>query len=356
MNTGSSSRTGHYRARGPSLAALRAAAESDPLESWREPFYACRPQAVASRCISDPNALRLPPRYFVPLPRRTRSRWPSTLVVPAVTCGGLDCATSRCSAGEAALDDLRLVHTEGYLQQLADGTLDARRCARSAYRGRRRCGAVRDLPPKERFSRRARRSRRPCRQPRRRHPPCLYGHGEGFCVLNDVAVATRVLQRDGLVRRALVVDLDVHQGNARPIFEATPTCSRSRCTASATTDAQNALDARCGTGRRDRRRRLPGTRCAGTSTTSWPASCRHRVLSGGRGSGAGDRYGRLALSDEGLRQRERCVLEACVSRGLKVVITIAGGYARRRSARGTALDRVRGSGQASSATPACAAS
>ena len=41
----------------------------------------------------------------------------------------------------------------------------------------------------------------------------------------------------------------------------------------------------------------------------------------------GDRYGRLALSDEGLRQRERGVLDACVSRGLPVVITIAGGYA-----------------------------
>ncbi|HSB55649.1 MAG TPA: histone deacetylase, partial [Gemmatimonadales bacterium] len=37
--------------------------------------------------------------------------------------------------------------------------------------------------------------------------------GEGFCVFNDVAVAVRVLQRDGLLRRAVVIDLDVHQGN-----------------------------------------------------------------------------------------------------------------------------------------------
>src|SRR4029079_12892412 len=37
--------------------------------------------------------------------------------------------------------------------------------------------------------------------------------GEGYCVLNDVAVATRVLQRDGAARRVLVVDCDVHQGN-----------------------------------------------------------------------------------------------------------------------------------------------
>jgi acetoin utilization deacetylase AcuC-like enzyme len=38
-------------------------------------------------------------------------------------------------------------------------------------------------------------------------------HGEGFCVLNDVAVATRALIEDGVVERVLIVDLDVHQGN-----------------------------------------------------------------------------------------------------------------------------------------------
>ncbi len=38
-------------------------------------------------------------------------------------------------------------------------------------------------------------------------------HGEGFCVFNDVAVAIRLLQRDRRIRRAAVVDLDVHQGN-----------------------------------------------------------------------------------------------------------------------------------------------
>jgi acetoin utilization deacetylase AcuC-like enzyme len=41
----------------------------------------------------------------------------------------------------------------------------------------------------------------------------------------------------------------------------------------------------------------------------------------------GDLYGRLALSDDGLRRRERHVLETCRGRGLPVAITIAGGYA-----------------------------
>lgn len=39
------------------------------------------------------------------------------------------------------------------------------------------------------------------------------GHGEGFCVFNDVAIAIRTLQAEGRIARAVVVDLDVHQGN-----------------------------------------------------------------------------------------------------------------------------------------------
>jgi acetoin utilization deacetylase AcuC-like enzyme len=46
------------------------------------------------------------------------------------------------------------------------------------------------------------------------------GRGEGYCVFNDVAVAIRVLQREERIARALVVDLDVHQGNGTAsIFE-----------------------------------------------------------------------------------------------------------------------------------------
>ena len=47
--------------------------------------------------------------------------------------------------------------------------------------------------------------------------------GEGFCVFNDVAVAARVLQRDGHARRIAIVDLDVHQGNGTAaIFRGDP--------------------------------------------------------------------------------------------------------------------------------------
>src|SRR5689334_14186559 len=51
-------------------------------------------------------------------------------------------------------------------------------------------------------------------------------HGEGFCMIHDVAVAIRRMQRDGRIRRAMTVDCDVHQGNGTAaIFAGTRTVS-----------------------------------------------------------------------------------------------------------------------------------
>jgi acetoin utilization deacetylase AcuC-like enzyme len=43
-------------------------------------------------------------------------------------------------------------------------------------------------------------------------------HGEGYCVFNDVAVALRVMQREQLIHKALIIDLDVHQGNGSAVI------------------------------------------------------------------------------------------------------------------------------------------
>ena len=49
-------------------------------------------------------------------------------------------------------------------------------------------------------------------------------HGEGFCVLHDVAIAIRRLQKEGAIQRAMTVDCDVHQGNGTAeTFAADPT-------------------------------------------------------------------------------------------------------------------------------------
>ncbi|MEO1403783.1 MAG: histone deacetylase, partial [Cyanobacteria bacterium J06635_1] len=48
-------------------------------------------------------------------------------------------------------------------------------------------------------------------------------YGSGFCIFNDLAIATRVLQRQGLIQKLLIVDLDVHQGDGTAwIFQSEP--------------------------------------------------------------------------------------------------------------------------------------
>jgi acetoin utilization deacetylase AcuC-like enzyme len=147
--------------------------------------------------------------------------------------------------------------------------------------------------------------------------------------LNDVAVAIRVLQRDGLARRALVVDLDVHQGNGTAaIFEGDAdvfTFSMHGDRNYPARKMRSTLDVGLADGMGDDeylallRGHLDGIFAGFVPDIVFYLA--------GVDPARGDRYGRLALSDEGLRQREHCVLEACRSRGLPVVITIAGGYA-----------------------------
>jgi len=155
------------------------------------------------------------------------------------------------------------------------------------------------------------------------------GHGEGFCVLNDVAVAIRVLQRDGRLRRALVVDLDVHQGNGTAaIFEGDAevfTFSMHGERNYPARKMRSTLDVALadGTGDEEYLELLAG-HLADILGRFAPEIVFYLA---GVDPVRGDRYGRLALSDDGLRRRDRHVLETCRGRGLPVVITIAGGYA-----------------------------
>jgi len=153
--------------------------------------------------------------------------------------------------------------------------------------------------------------------------------GEGFCVFNDVAVAIRVLQREGRIRRVAVVDLDVHQGNG--------------------TAAILADDPDVFTFSMHGRKNFPFHKERSRLDVDIEDGCpdstyldllgRHLgpVLDEARAdlvfylAGAdpflGDRFGRLGLTREGLRSRDRVVLSACRRRNLPVVLTLAGGYA-----------------------------
>jgi len=271
------------------------------------------------------------PDYFVPLPPShpfPMAKYP--LLYQRLRASGWLHEGRLLEPEEACLDDLRLVHTEHYLRQLADGTLDA--------------AAVRKIgvPWSPALWRRSRLATQGTLLAARaaladglaanlaggtHH--AFPGHGEGFCVLNDVAVAIRVLQREGLARRALVIDLDVHQGNGTAaIFEDDPdvfTFSMHGERNYPTRKMRSTLDVGLADGiGDDDYLALLRSHLDGILATFAPDIVFYLA---GVDPARGDRYGRLALSDGGLRQRERSVLEAGMSRGLPMVITIAGGYA-----------------------------
>jgi acetoin utilization deacetylase AcuC-like enzyme len=156
-------------------------------------------------------------------------------------------------------------------------------------------------------------------------------HGEGYCVFNDVAVAIRALQQRRRIRRAAVIDLDVHQGNGtHAIFAGDD---------SAFTFSMH--------GRRNYPfRKVPGSLDVelddGTADEFYLdmlALQLPRVLAQSRPdlvvylAGAdpheGDTLGRLRLSFDGLARRDAMVLSACREIGVPSCVTIAGGYGAR---------------------------
>jgi len=154
-------------------------------------------------------------------------------------------------------------------------------------------------------------------------------HGEGFCVLNDVAIAIEQLRAEGAIQRALVIDLDVHQGNGTAaIFAADAgvfTFSMHGDKNYPLAKMRSTLDVALPDGTDD-------AGYLGSLTEHLPS-----VLAGAKADiafylagvdvVAGDRYGKLALSEQGLRLRERQVIEQVRDAGIPLVILLAGGYA-----------------------------
>jgi acetoin utilization deacetylase AcuC-like enzyme len=158
-------------------------------------------------------------------------------------------------------------------------------------------------------------------------------HGEGFCVLNDTAVAIAALRREGRIVRAVVVDLDVHQGNGTAaIFENAGevfTFSMHGARNYPLHKMRSTLDVALPDGvGDDEYLETLATHLPSVLERSQPDIAFYLA---GVDVAAGDRYGRLALSDEGIRGRERYVIDAVRSRGVPLVLVLAGGYASTRA-------------------------
>jgi acetoin utilization deacetylase AcuC-like enzyme len=154
--------------------------------------------------------------------------------------------------------------------------------------------------------------------------------GQGFCVFNDVAVAIRAMQAQGAFDRAIVIDLDVHQGNGTAaIFAEDPNVftlsvhgAKNFPLRKETSDLDVTLDD--GAGDDDY---LPLVR--GALDEAWRRFDPQAVFYiAGADPYVADRYGRMALTKRGLRERDRMVANDCRDRGLPLVAAMGGGYAR----------------------------
>jgi acetoin utilization deacetylase AcuC-like enzyme len=156
-----------------------------------------------------------------------------------------------------------------------------------------------------------------------------FGHGAGFCVFNDVAVAARVLLAEGAVGRIAVIDCDVHQGDGT----ASVFADDDRVfTVSVHAEANFPLRKMAG----DLDIGLPD----GTGDDDYLAVLQAHVpamldrirpdlvfYNAGVDPHGDDRLGRLALTDDGLRARDEMVLRECLKRNVAAAGVIGGGYA-----------------------------
>ncbi len=156
------------------------------------------------------------------------------------------------------------------------------------------------------------------------------GHAEGFCYFNDLAVAVRVLQREQRIGRAAVVDLDVHQGNGTAhIFRDDPevfTVSMHQELNYPSPKEQSDLDVGLADGTEDAAYLAA---LAPTLERVWAHRPDLVLYQAGADPFHDDQLGGLALSLAGLEERDRMVIEGCMVRGIPVVTTLGGGYARR---------------------------
>jgi acetoin utilization deacetylase AcuC-like enzyme len=161
-------------------------------------------------------------------------------------------------------------------------------------------------------------------------------HGEGFCVLNDVAIAIAQLRAEGVIQRAAVIDLDVHQGNGTAaIFEDVDevfTFSMHGERNYPLAKMRSNLDVPLPNGIGDAE--YLALLSANLPLVLERSRAQLAFYLAGVDVAAGDRYGKLALSESGVAQRDRFVIETVRGRGIPLVIVLAGGYAvsRQRTA------------------------
>ena len=234
-----------------------------------------------------------------------------------------------CEPPPAAIVDVRTVHTADYVSRLISGELTAKEIRKlglpwSQSLVRRSFLAVSGTINAARHALQNAVSSNLAGGTHHSFPD----RGEGFCVLNDVAVAVRVLQRENLAKRFLIIDCDVHQGNGTAfIFRDDSdvyTFSMHGAKNYPLFKEISNLDIELPDKTSDKE-------YLETLEEALPRIFLHDpdivFYLGGADPFENDKLGRLNLTISGLMKRDEMVLEFAKSRDVPIVTTMSGGYA-----------------------------
>jgi acetoin utilization deacetylase AcuC-like enzyme len=224
---------------------------------------------------------------------------------------------------------LELVHTSDYVSAYCTGTLDAKAQRRiglpwSPGLVKRTCTAVGGTILTAKLALQHQIS---CNTAGGTHH-AFPNYGSGFCIFNDVAIALKVLQHQGLIRTALIVDLDVHQGDGTAfIFQDNPDIFT--------------FSMHCGVNFPARKQRsdLDVPLAENMGDEEYLALLRSHlpnllaqhqpdlvIYDAGVDVHHADTLGKLALTDSGIFERDRTVLSSCKMANIPVACVIGGGY------------------------------
>jgi acetoin utilization deacetylase AcuC-like enzyme len=229
----------------------------------------------------------------------------------------------------AKVEDLLLVHTEDYITRLVAGNLTAKEIRKlglpwSQSLVRRSFHAISGTVNAARAALESGIASNLAGGTHHAYPD----RGEGFCVLNDVAVAIRVLQREKLAERFLIVDCDVHQGNGTAfIFQNSPevfTFSMHGAKNYPLFKENSSIDIELPDGTGD-------DVFLETLAEALPRIFMHNpdmiFYLGGADPYEKDKLGRLKLTQAGLMKRDEIVLQFAKEHHTPIVTTMSGGYA-----------------------------
>ncbi|MCY7377582.1 MAG: histone deacetylase [Pyrinomonadaceae bacterium] len=229
----------------------------------------------------------------------------------------------------AKIEDVLLVHTEDYITRLRNGTLTTKEVRRlglpwSEALVRRSFLATSGTINAARYALENGVASNLAGGTHHSFPD----RGEGFCVLNDVAIAVRVLQKENLARRFLIVDCDVHQGNGTAFIfqndESVFTFSMHGAKNYPLFKEHSTLDIELPDKTGD-------AEFLETLNEALPRIFLHNpdlvFYLGGADPFEKDKLGRLGLTIQGLRKRDEAVLSFAKEREIPIVTTMSGGYA-----------------------------